>query len=87
MDTTGPGPIPRLSFLTDDSASPLPANMSLSTSVYNVFFKRNSVFASTVFAGAFFFGVGFDSLVQSTYDKWNAGKQWKDIRHKYVEEE
>ncbi|TRM68320.1 cytochrome b-c1 complex subunit 9 [Schizophyllum amplum] len=60
--------------------------MSFSNTVYNTFFRRNSVFVATVFSGAFFFGVGFDSLVQTSFDKWNAGKQWKDIRAKYVEE-
>ncbi|TFK76146.1 ubiquinol-cytochrome C reductase [Pluteus cervinus] len=60
--------------------------MSLSTAVYQTFFKRNSIFVSTVFAGAFAFGVGFDLGVTAFYDRWNAGKQWKDIRHKYVQE-
>ncbi|KAJ6629228.1 ubiquinol-cytochrome C reductase, partial [Mycena sp. CBHHK59/15] len=59
--------------------------MALSTSIYNTFFRRNSVFASTVFAGAFIFGIGFDTGVTAFYDRWNKGKQWKDIRDKYVQ--
>ncbi|KAF8974610.1 ubiquinol-cytochrome C reductase [Flammula alnicola] len=59
----------------------------LSTTLYNTFFKRNSVFVGTVFAGAFAFGIGFDVGVTKFYDTWNKGKQWKDIRHKYVAED
>ncbi|KAH8830667.1 cytochrome b-c1 complex subunit 9 [Flagelloscypha sp. PMI_526] len=59
--------------------------MAISSSIYNAFFKRNSVFVGTVFAGAFVFGIGFDLGVTKVWDSWNKGKQWKDIRHKYVE--
>ncbi|KAJ7774297.1 ubiquinol-cytochrome C reductase [Mycena maculata] len=59
--------------------------MSLSTTLYNTFFRRNSIFVGSIFAGAFVFGIGFDSGVTAFYDRWNKGKQWKDIRHKYVE--
>ncbi|KAI0091854.1 ubiquinol-cytochrome C reductase UQCRX/QCR9-like protein [Irpex rosettiformis] len=61
--------------------------MSIANTFYNVFVKRNSVYVTTIFAGAFAFGVGFDLGVTSFWDRWNQGKQWKDIRHKYVEAE
>ncbi|KAJ7228896.1 cytochrome b-c1 complex subunit 9 [Mycena pura] len=61
--------------------------MSISTTLYNTVFRRNSVFVTTVFAGAFAFGIGFDTAVTTFYDRWNRGKQWKDIRHKYAESE
>ncbi|KAK0490733.1 cytochrome b-c1 complex subunit 9 [Armillaria novae-zelandiae] len=61
--------------------------MSFSATLYNTFFKRNSVYVATIFAGAFGFGIGFDTALDSFYDRWNKGKQWKDIRHKYVEAE
>ncbi|KIM45838.1 hypothetical protein M413DRAFT_440885 [Hebeloma cylindrosporum] len=61
--------------------------MSPSATLYNVFFKRNSVFVGTVFAGAFVFGIGFDLGVTKFYDSWNKGKQWKDIRSRYVTED
>ncbi|KIK08555.1 hypothetical protein K443DRAFT_672570 [Laccaria amethystina LaAM-08-1] len=60
--------------------------MAFANSLYNAFFKRNSVFVTTVFAGAFAFGIGFDLGVTKFYDTWNKGKQWKDIRDKYVQE-
>ncbi|RDB23154.1 Cytochrome b-c1 complex subunit 9 [Hypsizygus marmoreus] len=61
--------------------------MQLAATVYNTFFKRNSVYVTAIFASAFAFGVGFDVGVTAFYDKWNKGKQWKDIRHKYITEE
>lgn len=60
--------------------------MAFANSLYNAIFKRNSVFVTTVFAGAFAFGIGFDLGVTNFYDTWNKGKQWKDIRDKYVQE-
>ncbi|KAF8484980.1 ubiquinol-cytochrome C reductase UQCRX/QCR9-like protein [Russula ochroleuca] len=59
--------------------------MALSTAFYNTFFKRNSVYVTSIFAGAFAFGIGFDVAVSNVWDNWNRGKQWKDIRHKYQE--
>ncbi|KAF5331674.1 hypothetical protein D9611_007619 [Ephemerocybe angulata] len=60
--------------------------MALSNTIYNAVFKRNSVFVSTIFIGAFAFGIGFDTGVQKFWDSYNKGKQWKDIRGKYVQE-
>ncbi|KAI0316979.1 ubiquinol-cytochrome C reductase UQCRX QCR9-like protein [Amylostereum chailletii] len=61
--------------------------MSLSTAFYNTFAKRNSVYVSSIFVGAFAFGIGFDVGVTKFWDSWNRGKQWKDLRAKYVTEE
>ncbi|KAL0949552.1 hypothetical protein HGRIS_009600 [Hohenbuehelia grisea] len=61
--------------------------MAFANTFYNTIVKRNSVFVSTIFVGAFAFGIGFDMGVTAFYDRWNQGKQWKDIRHKYVEAE
>ncbi|OBZ76270.1 Cytochrome b-c1 complex subunit 9 [Grifola frondosa] len=59
--------------------------MSLANTFYNTIVKRNSVFVPTIFAGAFAFGVGFDVAITAFWDNWNKGKQWKDIREKYVQ--
>ncbi|KAL1410374.1 Cytochrome b-c1 complex subunit 9, mitochondrial [Vanrija albida] len=53
--------------------------------IYNTLFRRNSVFVPTIFLAAFGFSIGFDLATSAFWDKHNAGKQWKDIRHKYVE--
>ncbi|KAF8232471.1 ubiquinol-cytochrome C reductase, partial [Tricholoma matsutake] len=58
-----------------------------SATLYNTLFKRNSIYVSAIFAGAFAFGIGFDTGVTAFYDRWNKGKQWKDIRDRYVQEE
>jgi len=60
--------------------------MALSTAFYNTFVKRNSVYVTSIFVGAFAFGIGFDVAVSNFWDNWNRGKQWKDIRHKYIQE-
>ncbi|KAF9247113.1 ubiquinol-cytochrome C reductase UQCRX QCR9-like protein [Melanogaster broomeanus] len=59
--------------------------MAFASIFYNSIAKRNSVYVSAIFAGAFAFGVGFDVAVQSFWDRWNQGRQWKDIRGKYVQ--
>ncbi|KIP07717.1 hypothetical protein PHLGIDRAFT_127485 [Phlebiopsis gigantea 11061_1 CR5-6] len=61
--------------------------MSFSANFYNTIVKRNSVFVSTIFAGAFAFGVGFDVGITKFWDTWNKGKQWKDIRGNYIDSE
>ncbi|KAH9999374.1 ubiquinol-cytochrome C reductase [Russula vinacea] len=61
-------------------------SMALSTAFYNIFVKRNSVYVTSIFAGAFAFGIGFDVAVSNFWDNWNRGKQWKDIRHKYIQD-
>ncbi|KAI0269196.1 ubiquinol-cytochrome C reductase UQCRX/QCR9-like protein, partial [Gloeopeniophorella convolvens] len=59
--------------------------LQFSTAFYNTLVKRNSVYVTSIFVGAFAFGVGFDIGVTKFWDSWNRGKQWKDIRAKYVE--
>ncbi|KAJ7591285.1 cytochrome b-c1 complex subunit 9 [Mycena floridula] len=60
--------------------------MGFSTTLYNTVFRRNSVFVTGIFASAFVFGIGFDTGVTQFHDWWNRGKQWKDIRYKYVQD-
>jgi ubiquinol-cytochrome c reductase subunit 9 len=61
--------------------------MALANTFYNAFVKRNSVFVSSIFVGAFAFGIGFDVGITSFWDRWNKGKQWKDIRDNYAQAE
>jgi len=61
--------------------------MALATAFYNALVKRNSVYVTGILAGAFAFGVGFDIGIESFWDRWNRGKQWKDIRDKYMTQE
>ncbi|KZT12908.1 ubiquinol-cytochrome C reductase UQCRX/QCR9-like protein [Laetiporus sulphureus 93-53] len=57
---------------------------SFANTFYNTFVRRNSIYVTAIFAGAYAFGVGFDVGITSLWDHWNKGKQWKDIRDKYV---
>jgi ubiquinol-cytochrome c reductase subunit 9 len=57
--------------------------MSLSATVYNVFFKRSSTYLLTTVVGAFFFERFSDQLCDNIFDSINRGKQWKDIKHLY----
>ncbi|KAG0231764.1 hypothetical protein BGW41_002116 [Actinomortierella wolfii] len=50
---------------------------------YNAIVKRNSVFLTTIFVGAFAFEMAFDTLSDRIWDNLNKGRQWKDIAHKY----
>ncbi|KAM9925338.1 hypothetical protein OXX59_003941, partial [Metschnikowia pulcherrima] len=48
-------------------------------------FKRNSVYVSTIFAGAFAFQAFFDVGVTKWYEAHNRGKLWKDVKGKFLE--
>ncbi|KAJ1310739.1 hypothetical protein OPQ81_009261 [Rhizoctonia solani] len=61
--------------------------MGLASGFYNVIVRRNSVFATTIFASAFAFSIGFDRATNAFWENHNKGKLWKDIRSKYVEQD
>ncbi|KAL1841594.1 hypothetical protein VTJ49DRAFT_6904 [Mycothermus thermophilus] len=48
-------------------------------------FRRNYTMLAVVFAGAFAFELGFNNVMDKIWDNHNRGRQWKDIRHKYIE--
>ncbi|KAI8391597.1 cytochrome b-c1 complex subunit 9 [Radiomyces spectabilis] len=62
---------------------PAPVSSGISRTIYNTIFKRNSVFITSIFAGAIAFNMGFDTVTDKVWDNMNQGKQWKDIKHKY----
>ncbi|OBA22233.1 ubiquinol-cytochrome C reductase, partial [Metschnikowia bicuspidata var. bicuspidata NRRL YB-4993] len=47
--------------------------------------KRNSVYVSTIFAGAFAFQAFLDVGVTKWYENHNRGKLWKDVKGKFLE--
>ncbi|KZF22388.1 ubiquinol-cytochrome C reductase [Xylona heveae TC161] len=59
----------------------------LASTIYNSLIRKNTVFLTTIFASAFVFELGFDSISNRVWDSFNQGRQWKDIRHKYVQAE
>ncbi|KAI9474151.1 MAG: cytochrome b-c1 complex subunit 9 [Benjaminiella poitrasii] len=54
--------------------------------IYNTLFKKNSMFVTSIFAGAIAFEVCFDSVTSKVWDNLNKGKQWKDIKDKVASE-
>jgi len=48
-------------------------SMQFANAFYNNVVRRNSVYVSSIFAGAFAFGIGFDLGVSSFWDRWNKG--------------
>ncbi|KAK9463346.1 ubiquinol-cytochrome C reductase [Lipomyces oligophaga] len=58
--------------------------MAISTTIYNIFFRRNSIMVGSAFAGAFAFEMAFDTVTNKYWEAHNQGKLWKDIKYKYV---
>ncbi|RIA92561.1 cytochrome b-c1 complex subunit 9, partial [Glomus cerebriforme] len=56
-----------------------------SRGLYRSFFRRNSVFLTGIFATAFAFEMTFDTITDRWWDRVNKGKQWKDIKDRYVQ--
>ncbi|KAJ1532633.1 hypothetical protein HK096_006335 [Nowakowskiella sp. JEL0078] len=61
--------------------------MGVSTIVYNTVFRRTSTFFGAVVLSAFAFEIGFNAGIERLWDSLNKGRQWKDIREKYVKDE
>ncbi|KAH6853383.1 cytochrome b-c1 complex subunit 9 [Chaetomium sp. MPI-CAGE-AT-0009] len=57
----------------------------MATAIYNTLFRRNWTMLGVVFASAFAFELGYDNVMNKVWDNNNRGRQWKDIRHKYIE--
>ncbi|KAJ9197768.1 hypothetical protein DTO164E3_5622 [Paecilomyces variotii] len=57
----------------------------ISSVIYQTLFRRNAVFLSSIFVGAFAFEIAFDTASNKVWDCLNKGRQWKDIRHKYIQ--
>ncbi|XP_076668281.1 ubiquinol-cytochrome C reductase complex subunit oxen [Andrena cerasifolii] len=55
----------------------------LTSTAYNILFKRTSTFAVTILASSFIFERAFDMISDGIYESANKGKLWKDIKHKY----
>ncbi|KAJ5368675.1 Cytochrome b-c1 complex subunit 9 [Penicillium cataractarum] len=59
----------------------------ISNAIYQSIIRRNAVFLTTIFAGAFAFELSFDTASNKIWDTWNAGRQWKDIKPRYLVKE
>ncbi|KAL7799172.1 ubiquinol-cytochrome C reductase [Trichoderma ceciliae] len=59
--------------------------MSLANTVYSTLFRKNYTMLAAVFGAGFAWEIGFNSTMNKVWDSHNRGRQWRDIRHKYVE--
>ncbi|KAL2854462.1 ubiquinol-cytochrome C reductase [Aspergillus pseudoustus] len=57
---------------------------AFAASIYQTLIRRNAVYLTSIFAGAFVFEVAFDTSTNKVWDTWNRGRQWKDIKHQYI---
>ncbi|KAF1820725.1 ubiquinol-cytochrome C reductase [Dissoconium aciculare CBS 342.82] len=53
--------------------------------IYSTFIRRNAVFLGTIFVGAFATEIAFDTGANYIWDQANKGRQWKDIKQRYLE--
>ncbi|PWY78207.1 ubiquinol-cytochrome C reductase [Aspergillus heteromorphus CBS 117.55] len=52
--------------------------------VYRGLFRRNAVYLTAIFSTAFAFELAFDTASNRVWDSFNRGRQWKDIKHRYL---
>ncbi|KAL4867268.1 hypothetical protein BDV12DRAFT_171612 [Aspergillus spectabilis] len=57
---------------------------ALASSIYQSLIRRNAVYLTSIFAGAFAFEIAFDTSTNKIWDTWNHGRQWKDIKFQYL---
>ncbi|CEF73282.1 unnamed protein product [Fusarium graminearum] len=48
-------------------------------------FSTNYLMLATVFSAGFAWEIGFNNVMDKVWDNHNRGRQWKDIRHKFIE--
>ncbi|KAL5120872.1 qcr9 subunit 9 of the ubiquinol cytochrome-c reductase complex [Pleosporales sp. CAS-2024a] len=53
--------------------------------VYNALIRSNSTMLLTVFGAAFGMQLAFDTGSDKMWNSINKGRQWKDIKQKYME--
>ncbi|KAF2796553.1 ubiquinol-cytochrome C reductase [Melanomma pulvis-pyrius CBS 109.77] len=59
--------------------------MAISSTLYNIFLRRNTTMLATVFVSAFGLQLAFDSGSEKIWNTINKGRQWKDIKQRYME--
>ncbi|KAH7133597.1 cytochrome b-c1 complex subunit 9 [Dactylonectria macrodidyma] len=59
--------------------------MAITSRLYSSLFRSNYLMLATVFSAGFAWEVGFNNVMNKIWDSHNQGRQWKDIRHKFIE--
>ncbi|KAF3051359.1 hypothetical protein E8E11_010080 [Didymella keratinophila] len=64
---------------------PRPHDRTLLTTDRSAIIRSNITLLGTVFVSAFGMQLAFDQGSERIWNNINKGRQWKDIKHKYVE--
>ncbi|OQV08366.1 hypothetical protein CLAIMM_12653 [Cladophialophora immunda] len=64
----------------------MPAVSQISSGIFNGLIRKNATWLTTIFLGAFTFELAFEGATNSIWDNWNKGRQWKDIKHRYMQQ-
>ncbi|KAH7005358.1 cytochrome b-c1 complex subunit 9 [Fusarium venenatum] len=59
--------------------------MAFANTLYRSLFSTNYLMLATVFSAGFAWEIGFNNVMDKVWDNNNRGRQWKDIRHKFIE--
>ncbi|KAF2147431.1 uncharacterized protein K452DRAFT_282435 [Aplosporella prunicola CBS 121167] len=57
----------------------------IASGLYNSLFRRNTTMLGAVFLSAFGMQLAFDTGSERVWDSINKGRQWKDIKARYVQ--
>ncbi|KAL3478111.1 ubiquinol-cytochrome C reductase [Aspergillus californicus] len=57
---------------------------AFASSIYQTLIRRNAVYLTSIFAGAFAFEIAYDTSTNGIWDAFNRGRQWKDIKYQYI---
>ncbi|KAG7421393.1 hypothetical protein ACKLNR_008018 [Fusarium oxysporum f. sp. zingiberi] len=61
------------------------SSQALANTLYRSLFSTNYLMLATVFTAGFAWEIGFNNVMDKVWDNNNRGRQWKDIRHKFLE--
>ncbi|KAM0343356.1 hypothetical protein ACHAPU_008677 [Fusarium lateritium] len=81
-----PSPTPSTGKLRRRRRDEIAANPGANTDfLYRSLFSTNYLMLATVFSAGFAWEIGFNNVMDKVWDSNNRGRQWKDIRHKFLE--
>ncbi|KAI9668375.1 MAG: qcr9 subunit 9 of the ubiquinol cytochrome-c reductase complex [Alyxoria varia] len=62
-----------------------PSLCRLANATFSSLFRRNQIFLGVVFLSAFGLEIVYDTSANRIWDYVNRGRQWKDIKHRYMQ--
>ncbi|TKA83256.1 hypothetical protein B0A55_00788 [Friedmanniomyces simplex] len=65
----------------------MPAPSGVVNAIYSTVIRRNFGFLGVIFLGAFATEIAFETTANSIWNSINRGRQWRDIKHRYMEQD